>query len=95
MATAELWSATIAFDRVEGENQGHIGFGDGVNGGVDPMGMVVDSGARGNRSKKIGHVVFFVKNSTPHLSGEHFSGDGSRRFTEKPSARSGENAGES
>ena len=69
------------------QKQRRIGFIDGVNGDGDPLSGVEDD--------EFGHVVFFVKNRTPHLSVEFFSSDRARRFAEKPSARGRKTAGES
>jgi hypothetical protein len=80
---------TIVSDR--GEDQRHVGFIDGFNVGVDPIVMVVIS----RRSNEFSHVVLFlVENDTPRLAGKHFSSDGSRQFTAKPSSRGGKNTRE-
>ena len=79
----------IASDR--GENQGCIGFIDGVKGGGDPMDMVVVIG--GNRISVM--WCFWSKIALPYLAAKLFPSDGSRWFAEKPSARGGENARES
>ena len=50
-----------------------------------------DSSSR--RSNEFGHVVFLVENSTPRLSVEFFSSNGSRGFAEKPSSRGGKTLG--